>query len=188
MKYVFSVLALCLFAGMAFAQDEVADSTATSSESNVIVRIQPFGYLSYNDVLKAMPEYADAMNSIEQLKVSYDEELSRAEKEFSKKFEEYLEGHKSFPENIMLKRQKELQLLMDQSIQFKAEAKELLAKAEADLMKPLYERLGAAIKAVGAENKYAYILNTDANAYPYICEDGEAEDCTDMVLNKLGVK
>lgn len=181
-------MAFCLFAGVASAQDEVMAISETPSDSNVVATVKHFGYLSYSEVLKAMPEYAEAMSSIEQLKVSYDEELGRSEKEFSKKFAEYIEGQKSFPENIMLKRQKELQILMDQSIQFKAEAKELLVKAEADLMAPLYERLAAAIKAVGSENKYAYILNTDANAYPYISEDGEAEDCTDKVLNKLGVE
>lgn len=188
MKYVFTVLAFCLFASVASAQDEVMAISDTLPENSVVYQAKPFGYLSYNEVLKAMPEYAEAMSGIDQLKVSYDEELNRAEKEFSKKFAEYIEGQKSFPENIMLKRQKELQLLMDQSIQFKAEAKELLIKAEADLMAPLYERLDAAIKAVGSENNYAYILNTDANAYPYISEDGDAEDCTDKVLEKLGVK
>lgn len=145
-----------------------------------------FGYLSYNDILKSMPEYNQAMQSIEDLRATYDQEMARAEQEFSKKFAEYVDGQKSFPENIMLKRQKELQQLMEQSMQFKKEAQELLTDAEAELLAPVNAKLQEAISAVGKQRNYAYVLNTDANAYPYI-SDG-AEDCTDAVLTQLGVK
>jgi outer membrane protein len=114
--------------------------------------------------------------------------MERAEQEFSKKFTEYIDGQKSFPENIMLKRQKELQLLMEQSLNFKKEAEELLTKAEAELMAPIHNTVKEAINEVGKEHKYAYVLNTDANAYPYISGNGEAENCTDAVLTRLGIK
>ena len=114
--------------------------------------------------------------------------MTRAEQDFSKKFAEYIDGQKTFPENIMLKRQKELQQLMEQSMQFKKEAQELLTKAEADLMEPVNARLKEAIAEVGKKRNYAYVLNTDANAYPYISGEGEAENCTDAVLIQLGIK
>jgi Skp family chaperone for outer membrane proteins len=77
---------------------------------------------------------------------------------------------------------------MNQSVQFKQEAQELLTKAEAELMDPVRSRLNEANIAVGKAHNYAYVLNTDANAYPYISGDGEAEDCTDAVLTQLGIK
>ena len=43
-----------------------------------------------------------------------------------------------------------------------------------------------AINAVGKKHNYAYVLNTDVNAYPYISSDGE--NCTDAVLIQLGIK
>ena len=159
-----------------------------SNPQQVVIQPQHFGYLSYNEVLKAMPEYEQAMQSIEELKATYDQEMARAEQEFSKKFSEYIDGQKDFPENIMLKRQKELQQLMEQSMQFKKEAQELLTSAEAELLAPVKERLQEAISAVGKLNNYAYVLNTDANAYPYISDSGEAENCTDAVLTQLGIK
>ena len=129
-----------------------------------------------------------AMKSLEELKKTYDQEMTRAEQDFSKKFAEYIDGQKSFPENIMLKRQKELQQLMEQSMQFKKEAQELLTQAEAELMEPVNTQLKEAITAVGKKRNYAYVLNTDANAYPYISAEGEAENCTDAVLIQLGIK
>lgn len=213
MKKAITLIALCACVGFMSAQDTLLpnrknlseinmedykdavlspDSSMTdfheSNPSQIIIQPQHFGYLSYSEVMKAMPEYTQAMESLEQLKATYDQEMERAEQDFSKKFAEYVDGQKSFPENIMLKRQKELQLLMEQSMQFKQEAQELLTKAEAELMAPVHARLKEAISAVGKSNNYAYVLNTDANAYPYINDEGEAEDCTDAVLAQLNIQ
>lgn len=186
MKHILTIIALSACANIVSAQETALSVSTDSIAPQVVYQSRPYGYFSYNDVMKSMPEYDQAMKSIDELKVSYDKELERSEKDFSKKYAEYLDGQKSFPENIMLKRQKELQQLMDQSIQFKKEAQELLVKAEKELMAPIHERLRAAIQSVGYENKYAYILNTDSNAYPYIGD--EAVNCTDLIQNKLGVK
>ncbi|MCQ2259050.1 MAG: OmpH family outer membrane protein [Bacteroidaceae bacterium] len=189
MRKIIAILALLSCAGTMSAQDTALPVSEPKTEAKeVIIQHQHFGYLSFNEVMKAMPEYAQAIKSLEELKDAYDKELERSESDFSKKYAEYIDGQKSFPENIMLKRQKELQMLMDQSIQFKKEALELLAKSEEELMQPVTERLKEAIAEVGKANKYAFILNTDANAYPYISSEGEAEDCTDAVLTKLGIK
>ena len=180
---IFIVLFSC--AGFLSAQETVPFVSGNSNQQTII-QPQHFGYLSYNDVLHAMPQYQQAMKSLEELKNTYDQEMERSEQDFSKKFTEYLDGQKTFPENIMLKRQKELQQLMDQSLQFKKEAQELLTKAEEELMEPVHALLKEAIDAVGKKRNYAYVLNTDVNAYPYISGDGE--NCTDAVLTQLGVR
>jgi outer membrane protein len=184
MKKICILIALFSCVGIIAAQETVLSSSDTPHQ--VIIQPQPFGYLSYNDVLHAMPQYQQAMKSLEELKKTYDQEMERSEKDFSKKFTEYLDGQKTFPENIMLKRQKELQQLMDQSLQFRKEAQELLTKAEEELMEPVHALLKEAIDAVGKKRNYAYVLNTDVNAYPYISSDGE--NCTDAVLTQLGIK
>lgn len=187
MKKTLILIALLSCAGMLSAQETVP-SAPNEAPQQIVIQPQHFGYLSYSEVLKSMPEHQQALKSLEELKATYDAEMSRAEQDFSKKFAEYIDGQKSFPENIMLKRQKELQQLMDQSMQFKKEAQELLTKAEEELMAPIHAKLKEAIATVGKSHGYAYVLNTDANAYPYICGEGEAEDCVDAVLTQLGIK
>ena len=172
-------------AGLLSAQETVPFASGNANQQTII-QPQHFGYLSYNDVLHAMPQYQQAMKSLEELKKTYDQEMERSEQDFSKKFTEYLDGQKTFPENIMLKRQKELQQLMEQSLQFQKEAQELLTKSEEELMAPVHTLLKDAINAVGEKHNYAYVLNTDVNAYPYISSDGE--NCTDAVLIQLGIK
>lgn len=200
MKYIYIFIALFSCAGFLSAQDTslperesnmdaVSSPDSSTAENNLDAIIQSlhFGYLSYSEVMKAMPEYQQALQSLAELKESYDEEMTRAEQDFSKKFAEYVDGQKSFPENIMLKRQKELQQLMEQSLQFKNEAQELLTKAEAELMEPIHAKLKEAIVAVGKSHNYIYVLNTDNNAHPYL-NQGIAEDCTSAVLKELGIQ
>lgn len=147
---------------------------------------QRFGYFSYNEAMKSMPEYIQAQSTLEKLKKHYDQEMERSEQEFTKKFSEFIDGYKSFPENIMLKRQKELQQLMEQSMTFKNEAQQLLNKSESELMAPVHARMKEALNKLGIENNYSYILNTDNNAYPFInTMNGQGEDITEAVIKLI---
>lgn len=142
------------------------------------------GYLSYNGIFRAMPEYEAAQKRLGDLKAKYDNEARRSEAEFQRKFVEFLQGQKDFPENILQKRQYELQDLMAKSIQFKEEAAGLLVQAEKELQADMLYLLNEAIRAVGVERGYSYILNTDGNACPFI-NPAESEDVTNYVKEKL---
>ena len=143
-----------------------------------------FGYLSYNEIFKAMPEYAASQQKLADLKAKYDQEAQRGEEEFQRKFAEFLQGEKDFPENILLKRQHELQDLLAKSIAFKEEAQKLLSQAEKDLQADMVFLLNEAIRAVGLERGYACILNTDGNTCPFI-NPATGEDVTNYVKEKL---
>ena len=54
-----------------------------------------FGYLSYNVVMQAMPEYAAMQSSMAELREKYEAEQKRVEDDFNKKYEEFLDGQKS---------------------------------------------------------------------------------------------
>ena len=94
--------------------------------------------------------------------------MKRASDEFNLKYEAFLDGLKDFAPAIRIKRQAELQELMEKNMAFKQEATRLLQQAEADAMAPLKARLNQAIAKVGAQKALAFILNTDNNAAPYL--------------------
>ena len=62
-----------------------------------------FGFFSYDSAFKSMPEYVIANKNISDLKNRYDAEAKRVEDEFNKKYEDFLEGQKDFPQNILEK-------------------------------------------------------------------------------------
>jgi len=145
-----------------------------------------FGYISYEQVLKELPEYAQALQDLSTLKATYEEEAQKGEEEFQRKFVDFLQGQKDFPQAIMQKRQAELQSLMDNGVAFRMKSQELLAQAEEDLMQEARKRLNNALLEVGVEQGYGYILNTDAGSCPFI-NPVVGVDVTDLVRQKLGL-
>lgn len=143
-----------------------------------------FGYLSYDSVFQSMREYAQAKQSLAELKAKYDAEVKRSEDEFNKKYEEFLDGQKDFPPTILQKRQRELQEYMDKNVAFKEETRKLLRDAENDAYAPIQDKLNAVIRIVGKEKGLAFVLNTDYNACPYI-DPQRGEDISSVVKDRL---
>jgi outer membrane protein len=123
-----------------------------------------FGYLSYATALQAMPEYAAMQNNMAELRQKYEAEQKRVEDDFNKKYEEFLDGQKSYPKTILQKRQSELQEMLDKNIAFKKESQRLLSQAEEEAMAPIRVRLAEVLDAIGRERGYAFIVNTDEKA------------------------
>ena len=143
-----------------------------------------FGYFSYEQILKWMPEYKIVVDNMNDLKSKYDAETKRVEEEFNRKYEEFLDGQRDFAPTILQKRQTELQELLNRNVAFKAESERLLAEAEKEAFAPLHKKLSNALQTIGAQNGYAFILNTDGNACPYI-DPTMGEDVTNMLKEAL---
>lgn len=143
-----------------------------------------FGYFSFDNVLKSMPDYVMAQRSIDDLRQKYDAEMKRAEDEFNSKYEEFLDVQKDLVPAILRKRQAELQEMMQKNINFKNESQRLLKQAEADAFAPVKNKLYNALTKVGQAQGYAFILNTNGDACPYVNPE-MGEDATELIKEAL---
>ena len=143
-----------------------------------------FGYLSYQAAIKSMADYALVQQKLTGLKAQYQAEAKRVEDEFNRKYEEFLEGQRDFPKSILQKRQTELQELMEKNIAFKNKSNEQLAQAETEALAPLYAKLNEKLAAIGQEKGFAFILDTDVKALPFI-NPSMGEDINQQVKNAL---
>ena len=182
MKKNLLFLAFALFALSASAQQNpaVGAQQATTAAQPVL----RFGYFSFEQVFHTMPGYAIAKHNIDELRGKYDEETKRVETEFNSKYEEFLDGQRSYAKSIFEKRQAELRELMEKNIAFKAEAARLLKKAEEEAYAPLKAKMNAALQQIGKENGFAFILNTDNNATPYLSAE-MGVDITEALKEKI---
>ena len=139
--------------------------TVQAQDSIQVIKI---GFLSYDSALKAMPGYVLQQQKLAMLKADYDKELKRVEDDFNRKYEEFLDGQKDFPKTILYKRQTELKELMERNVVFKANSRRELAEAERAAMMPLRQQLNGLLAQIAKEHGYAIILNTDADACPYV--------------------
>lgn len=145
-----------------------------------------YGYLSYDSLLHAMPEYVQVQHQMQQLRQKYEAEANYNEQKFRRLYADFLQGQQEFPQNILLKRQRDLQDEMEKGLAFRHEADSLLRVAECQFLRPIREKLRVAIEAVGIERGYHYILNTDSNVYPFK-HPAVSEDATPYVRAKLGL-
>ena len=163
------------------AQAEVPADSVPENPPLSILQAQPFvGCLSYDAMLRSMPQYAIVEKELADLRQAYDEEMKRVEEDFNQKYEAFLEGRKDFPRTILLKRQTELQQLMQRNMEFKDKGREELAQARKDKLAPLHALLSQAISTVAREHRLALVVNTDSNACPFI-EPSLAIDLSDEV-------
>lgn len=139
-----------------------------------------FGYFSYETVLKQMPDYLLAQRSVDDLRLKYESEMKRAEQDFNAKYEEFLEVQRDLVPSILRKRQTELQEMMDKNEAFRNDARQLLKQAEDDALAPVRRKLNEAVARVGSERGYAFVINTDGNACPYVSPE-MGEDATEAI-------
>ncbi|MBQ2196398.1 MAG: OmpH family outer membrane protein [Prevotella sp.] len=142
-----------------------------AQEDSLQVSGSLFGCFSYSQVFHSMPDYAIAKANLEQLTRQYEEETKRSEDEFNKKYEDFLDGQRDFAPSILKKRQSELQDMMERNVAFKKEAQRLLKQAEEDAYIPIKEKINAAVRKLGKERGYIFVLNTDNDNIPYVDVD-----------------
>lgn len=161
----------------------VATLTANAQEEQQAPALK-FGYLSYDSIFQALPDYAIMQANMTQLRDKYEAEQKRVEDDFNKKYEEFLDGQSTFPQTILQKRQSELQEMLDKNIAFKKESQRLLSQAECEAKAPLKEKLSAVLAKIGQERGLAFILNTDTNATLWL-NPAQGEDITEAVLKEI---
>ena len=162
------ILFMCVFLGV-------------SAQENATMK---FGFLSYEAALQSMPDYTLVQKNLADLKAQYQTEAKRVEDEFNRKYEEFLEGQREFPKTILQKRQSELQELMQKNIAFKQQGLAELARAEQEAMAPLRIKLIEALGKIGRERGYAFIVDTDQKAMPFI-NPAMGEDINQTVQDAL---
>lgn len=143
-----------------------------------------YGFLSKKALIALLSETTKTKAQVDSLRSKYEHEVQYNEASFRRLFSEYLQVQKNLPETILLKRQGDLQTAMERSLAFRREAEALLKKTETELMKRIEDRVDAAIRAVGNERGYDFIVDTDARTHPFL-NPTKWEDVTSFVKEKL---
>lgn len=155
--------------------------------STTLMAQSRFGYVSYVEIVKALPEYAIVEAHLDELEAKYEAEMERADREFNQKYADFIEEQSQLPDNIRMKRHKELQELMELSMAFKEEVNIAMREARHEMMKPLYEKVDEAVMKVCVDGGYDYILNTDDRSYIAI-NPKNGKDITKVLRKALKVE
>lgn len=146
-----------------------------------------FGYINVDSLLKTLPEYHNVDIQMQQLREKYKAEATYNEQTFRRQYAEFLQGQKQFTPNILAKRQAELQQSLEKNMAFRQQADSLLNATRQQMMHPVRQRLLRALRAVGMERGYEYILDTSMHILPFV-NTQIGEDATPYVEEKLKSK
>jgi outer membrane protein len=145
-----------------------------------------FGHINSQEIIQLMPEYTKAKSEIDALQAQYEADLKSMNDELQKKAEDFDKNQASLPDNIKQRRQQELQDMYQKIQQSYQDNQQALQKASAEKMQAITNKVLDAIKAVGQEGGYVYIMEMGAGI-PYISTT-LSTDVTAQVKQKLGLK
>ena len=83
--------------------------------------------------------------------------------------------------------ERELTQLQENLQQLQQDAQVTIQNKQAELMEPVYNKVGKAIEDVAKENGYTFILNQQIGGLDVILYGDENNDVSNLVLKKLGV-
>lgn len=146
---------------------------------------QKFGHFDSSSIIQLMPEYTAAQTKIQQLTTQYENDLKRMQDELQKKSEEFERERANLLENVRQRRETELQDLYARIQQNYQDNQKSLQETSQMEMQAISEKMIKAIKAVGDEGGYVYIMDTSAGV-PYISTTLSV-DVTEQIKQKLGL-
>lgn len=144
-------------------------------------------YIDTQALITAMPQYDAALKQLEDMQLTYTTEGKKLQDEFQKKYTEYLQKRDSLDNTIREYKETELQRLQQSIEEFSQNAENNLKKKQQELMTPIIESAQKAIKQVGDENGFTYIIDSNGGqVLSYI--GANAIDALPLVKKNLNIK
>ena len=150
---------------------------------------QKYACVNTDYVLKSIPDYANAQKRLDKYVADWQQELQRKSGELTEMKSEYDQESYLLPENLKKRRQeeikeKETEIKQLQQQRFGPDGD--LDKKRAELLKPVQDRIFAAIERIAHEKNYAFVFDRAGNAN--ILFANKKFDISDDVLEALGYK
>ena len=146
-----------------------------------------FGFIDFNATLRRMPDYIEAEANLRNIQSVYQDELDRSKREFERQYIEFMLEQDHLSASIVAKRQKELQLMMDNNVQFRDDVQMELEAKRDELLIPLQKKLLNAVQEVSTEMNLDYVVDTGKGTYLYINQE-RGVDISDQVGSRLGIE
>lgn len=144
---------------------------------------QKFGHLNAQEVMASMPEFIKARGELEAMAKQYENDVKALQDELQRKSSEYEQKKASMTAQKAQEAEAELQAMYGKIQQTFQDNQQALQKAQQEKMTPITNKLVDAIKAVGKNGNYVYIMDISMGI-PYI-SDTQSKDVTADVKTQL---
>ena len=147
---------------------------------------QKFGHVDAQAVMQSLPEFIKARGEIEALSKQYENDMKAMQDEIQRKSDEYDKSKSTMNATQQQEVETNLQQMIQKFQQAYQDNQQALQKAQQEKMQPIMNKIMTAIKNVGKDGGYVYIMDISTGS-PYI-SDTLSKDVTNDVkaeMNKL---
>ena len=142
-----------------------------------------FATVRLQEVFEMMPETQEANRKVKELAKKYEAENQTLKTEYEIKYTDYVKSRANMPQNIRARREQELMLISQSIEDFMMVAQNDVKQQQELLMMPIKAKLMEAVKSVGDEGGYAFVVDEGQMLYKGV----NFEDITVFVQAKLGL-
>lgn len=159
--------------------------------SATAVSAQKFGRVDLAAIVTNMTEYKEATVNLEAYGRDLQDQLEQIQVEFNKLYADYEKNVATYSDTVRQLKERELTELQQRFQDFQQLAQQDIAKKEAELMNPIYEKANEAVKQVSSAGGYIAIFSTTsdqpASAGLAYFDPAQLTDITSEVKAALGI-
>ena len=130
---------------------------------------QKFGHVDAQSIMQSMPEFIKARGDLEALSKQYENDLKAMQDEIQRKADEYEKTKSTMNATKQQETEANINQLMQKYQQAYQDNQQELAKQQQEKMAPIMNKITTAIKNVGKNGGYVYIMDVSAGI-PYISD------------------
>ena len=141
------------------------------------------GHVNFEEIMSALPETDTARSLLDKESKEFQAAYEEISVAYNQLYEEYQKGLSSY--SAIVKKTKEDELLDKQKrmSEFEQNATTTLQNRNAELLKPIIDKINKAIDKVATANGFTYILDTSKGVVVFISKD--SQNITDMVIKTI---
>ena len=119
-------------------------------------------HVDTNEIMSKYPAMLDAQKQLQQVGKTYEDAFKTMTDEYQTKLKKYDSEAATVGDKVNEDRAKEVQDMQKRISDYRENAQKELQTKEADLTKPLIDKVKASIQKVGKAKGYQYVFNADA--------------------------
>jgi outer membrane protein len=148
---------------------------------------QKIGYADVEYIFSQMPEARQIESELQSLQTQLKNQIDTKVAEFQKKLAEYQQYGATVPDAVRQNTERELQQMQANIEKLQQDSQANFQKKQAQLMEPVYAKVGKAIEETAKENGFSLIINNQISGLDVILYGDEKLDVSDLVLKKMGI-
>ncbi|HBG42259.1 MAG TPA: hypothetical protein DDZ96_12905 [Porphyromonadaceae bacterium] len=145
-------------------------------------------YINVQEIFAAMPEISGIETQLNTKREEVTKNGQALVDEYNKKVEEFQKTAATASETVKADQQKQLDQINERYQLFAQNSQKEVEELQQKLLSPVYKKINDAIKAIGDEKGFAYILDISSMPSPIVYNNPKNTDATPLVKTKLGLK